>query len=155
MPDYSRVRYSDVYPGIDAVFYGKSGRLRYDVMVSPGSDPGRITLRFERAESLELDGGGDLLLHVGDGLIRQERPVVYQEIAGNRREIQGEFSLNDYDVVGFQIGSYDVSLPLIIDPPLVFSTFLGGVGGEDAFGVALDVSGKVYIAGRTSSHDFP
>ena len=133
VPTFGRVRYGEVYPGIDVVYYGNQQQLEYDFVVAPGSDARAIALRFEGADALELEEGGDLLLKVGASTIRQPKPFVYQEVAGARREVEGGYALDEGGRVRFSLGEYDAALPLVIDPVLVYSTYLGGSGGDQGY----------------------
>jgi len=163
VPTYAGVRYKDVYPGIDVAFYGNERQLEYDFIVPPGSDPKTITLAFEGVDKLEVDGQGDLVLHMGGGEIRQHKPLVYQEVDGVRQEIQGGYVTKDKYQVGFELGAYDATTPLVIDPVLVYSTYLGGNEVFDPWGesgdvgedIAVDAHGNAYVTGQTSSTDFP
>jgi len=155
VPTYGRVRYREIYPGIDVVYYGNQRQLEYDFVVAPGRDPGRIGLRFEGADRVEVDEAGDLLLTLDGGAVRQPKPFVYQEVAGARREVEGGYALGADGLVGFALGGYDPALPLVIDPVLVYSTYLGGAGTDEARDVAVDSSGSVYLCGETTSADFP
>jgi hypothetical protein len=154
VPTYAKVHYRGVYPGIDLVYYGNQRQLEYDFVVAPGADPERIVLGFQGAERLEIDAKGELVLHAAGGAIRQRKPVIYQEIDGVRREIEGGYVLKGATRVGFQVAAYDLSRPLIIDPVLVYSTYLGGSGGDQGFGIAVDAAGAAYVTGETSSADF-
>jgi len=158
---YARVRYAEVYPGIDLVYYGRPRELEYDFVVAKGADPGRIAVRLAGAERLELDAEGALLVHTAAGLLRQPRPVAYQEFDGARRPVSADYVVEPDGRVGFRLGTYDASRELVIDPILAWSTYLGG-GNEEAdwlygavFGIALDANGNVYVAGTTTSVDFP
>ncbi|HEX8352382.1 MAG TPA: SBBP repeat-containing protein [Pyrinomonadaceae bacterium] len=155
VPTFGRVRYAEVYPGIDLVYYGNQRQLEYDFHVAPGVDPRAVSLRFDGADKVEVDAGGDLLLTLGESVVRQPKPFVYQEVAGARRAVEGGYALGADGRVGFALGEYDAGLPLVIDPVIVYSTYLGGSGSEQANGVALDSAGNTYIAGFTSSTDFP
>lgn len=130
VPNYAKVKYSGVYPGVDLVFYGNQNLLEYDFTVSPGADPGVIALAFEGVTDMRVDEKGDLVLRTDAGEIRQSRPVVYQQIDGARRMIPASYLINGKKQIVFQIANYDRSKPLVIDPTLAFSTFLGG-GGMD------------------------
>jgi len=152
---YGRVLYRGLYPGIDLAYYGLHGQLEYDFVVSPGADPRRIVLTFKGAERVDIDAHGDLVLLTDLGVIRQRKPVVYQEISGVRQEISADYVLKGAHQVAFKVGAYDATKPLIIDPVLVYSTFLGGSGSDLGYGIAVDSSGNAYVAGFTASTDFP
>jgi len=155
VPHYARVRYAGVYPGVDLEFHGSSERqLEYDFVVAPGADPHQIALDVQGAASMTVDQG-DLVLRVAAGQIRLQKPVVYQEINNKRKEIVGRYSIKSEHQIGFEIGQYDRSQPVVIDPVLVYSTFFGGGGPTEARGIAVDVKGNAYITGTTHSPDFP
>jgi len=160
VPTYKKVRYREVYPGIDLIYYGKQGRLEYDFVVKPGSDHRTIKLAFNDVDSLEIDSKGDLLLHTQGGPVRLKKPIIYQEIHGVISEIDGGYVLHDTQEVCFQVAEYDTSLPLVIDPILIFSTYLGGSGSTTesydwSKSIAVDSSGCAYVTGSTYSSDFP
>ena len=155
VPRYAKVQYNDVYPGVDLVYYGNQRQLEYDLVVGPGADPGAITLSFEGVERLWIDAQGDLVLETAGGEIRQHKPLVYQEVDGVRREITGSYVLSGRHQVGFDVAAYDAGQPLIIDPVLVYSTYLGGTGDERGFDIAVDASGNAYVTGQTDSTGFP
>src|SRR2546430_1099761 len=154
VPTYAKVRYANVYPGIDLIYYGNQRQLEYDLVVHPGGDPGAIVLAFHGADKAEVDAQGDLALHTASGAIRQRKPIIYQEIGGVRREIAGAYALEG-ERVGIRVASYDASRPLVIDPVLDYATYLGGSGDDSVLGIAVDASGNLYVAGQTGSTDFP
>ncbi len=155
VPAYDRVRYRDVYPGIDLVYYGNQRRLEYDFVVAPGADPNAVTLDFEGATGMTIDARGDLVLGTGETSVRQQRPVVYQERDGVRQYVSGAYAMRGDRTVGFRVGSYDPTRPLVIDPIIDFATYLGGTGDDRALGAAVDATGAVYITGYTASANFP
>jgi hypothetical protein len=155
VPTFARVRYSEVHPGIDVVYYGNQKQLEYDFVVAPGRDPRAIGLQFDGADNLSVDQSGDLLITLGESVIRQPKPVVYQELAGVRREVEGAYSIGTNGQVGFNIGEYDAQHALIIDPVFAYSTYLGGSGTDEAREIAVDSSGNAYICGETTSTNFP
>jgi hypothetical protein len=151
--NYGSVRYREIYRGIDLVYHGTTGELEYDFIVRPHADPRTIDMRISGA-SARIDGNGDLVLRTPAGAeLRQRRPVVYQQTASRRITRDGRFVLRGRDRVGFQIGEYDRSRELVIDPVLSFSTYLGGVGTDTTRGIAVDSFGYVYVTGTTTSID--
>ena len=221
IPNYARVEYRDVYPGVDLVYYGNEGSLEYDFVVAPGADPSTIIFSVEavrgRSETgnwkletgdsalearssrptslqskiqnpkskidgrLRLDSNSDLLVVMDGGEVRFRKPVVYQEqltvdsrqstvpkgVANqatissdrqssiNRQFLDGHYVLSGLNQVRFEVASYDHSQPLIIDPTLTYSTYLGGSESDVGYGIAVDGSGSAYIAGQTCSANFP
>jgi hypothetical protein len=155
VPQYARVRYAHVYPGIDLVFYGNQRQLEYDFVLKPGADPGHIRLRFKGVQAVRVDDAGNLTLRTVAGDLLQKAPVVYQEIEGQRRTVAGRYVVEGHRAVRFEVASYDRTAALVIDPVLVYSTYLGGSGSEQTASAAVDAAGAVYIAGTTSSTDFP
>ncbi len=155
VPNYAKVRYQDVYPGVDLVYYGNQRQLEYDFIVAPGADPSAITLAFDGADKLELDAQGDLVLHVAGGQTCLRKPVAYQQVNGLRQQIAGRYLLQGKRQVRFQVAAYDASQPLVIDPVLIYSTYLGGSGNEAGMAIAVDAAGNAYVTGYTSSANFP
>lgn len=165
VPSFARVRYGEVYPGIDLVYYGNEGQLEYDFVVAPGADPGRIELAIEGADLVEVDCSGDLRLEVAGHELFWRKPVVFQERAGKRIEIAGEYVLRPLEPgvdpsavrhVAFRVAPYDRMLALVIDPVLAYSTYLGGGLSDGARAVAVDKDGCAYVTGFTwSSKNFP
>ena len=155
VPNYGRVRYAGVYPGMDLVYYGNGQRLEYDFQVAAGADPRAIRLKFDGARKLRLDTDGNLEIVAANGSIAFHAPVVYQTIDGRRRSVAGKFKLLEENSVGFTLSAYDRSKPLTIDPTLVYSTYLGGSYSDTISAIALDGSGNAYLTGYTTSQDFP
>ncbi len=153
IPQYGRVRYDYVYPGVDLVYYGNQKRLEYDFIVAPGADPGAIGLDFQGAEGLSLDEQGNLIVAVAGGAVLLQAPVTYQTIAGLRRDVSSRFVVSGGRTVSFQLGPYDASHALVIDPVLSYSTYLGGKNDEWGYGVGVDGKGNIYFAGTTGSSD--
>lgn len=151
---YRRVRYPDVWPGVDLVWHGSQNVLEYDFVVAPGVDPSQIGLEVEGARKLRIDGEGNLVAETAAGDVVQRAPVLYQEGPDGRVPVAGTYELRGRRV-SFSIGAYDVTKPLVIDPVLEYSTFLGGSLNEEAFGVAVDAEGNAYVTGPTDSLDFP
>src|SRR5712692_5194523 len=155
IPSYARVRCDGVYRGVDLVYYGNEWQLEYDLIVAPGASPAVIRLAFEGARAIRIDGAGDLVLATAGGEIRQRRPLIYQELAGGRHLVSGGYILKRNREVGFVVGAYDHSRPLVIDPVLRLSSYLGGAGEDRGAGIAADAAGNVYIAGTTAALNFP
>ncbi len=160
VPSYRRVKYSGIYPGVDVEFYGNQRHFEYDFTVAPGANPKVIALKIDGAQKLTIDSHGDLILHTPDGDAEFQKPLVYQLAEGKRHEVAANYALASGNRVTFAIAKYDQSLPLVIDPVLLhplltYSTFLGGTGDESAQSIAVDGSGDAFIAGSTSSTDFP
>jgi hypothetical protein len=148
VPTFSRVRYSGIYPGVDVVYYGNRSQLEYDFVLAPGADPRAIRMRFTGAENLHISDDGDLVV---DGMV-QKRPVVYQEVP--RREIAGRYVLLGRNTVGVQVGSYDRSRRLVIDPILTYLSYLGG-SSTDRINCAKVVGNRLFIAGQTATAELP
>jgi hypothetical protein len=155
VPSYSRVKYAGVYPGVDLVFYGNQRRLEYDFVVAPGADPKAIALDIDGARRMHINSHGDLVLSVANGEVELQKPLVYQNLNGQRREIAGGYTLAGDHRVKFTVGSYDRSKPLILDPVLNYSTYLGGGAADVGLAIAVDGSGNAFIAGQTLSTNFP
>ena len=156
LPSYGRLEYRNVYPGIDIIYYGDaSQRLEYDFVLHPGSEPSQIRLRFEGAERIHADTNGDMLLRTAAGEWRHTNPAIYQLKSGKRHLLAGRFRAEGPDEVAFEIGEYDRTLPLVIDPTLTYSTFLGGTGQDSAMSIAVDAAGNAYLTGYTESLNFP
>lgn len=152
---YARVRYKDVYPGIDLVYYGNHQQLEYDFAISPGADPSRIRLEINGAKRIRIDAEGNLVLQTDNGELHFQSPVVYQECEGARVPLKGSYVVSDSNHIAFDLAPYDSSKPLVIDPVLVYSTYLGGSGNDQPTGIAVDNAGSVYLAGYTDSANFP
>ena len=170
VPQFSRVQYRNLYPGIDLDFYGKQGRLEYDFEVAPGADPNHINLDFKGTKNLQVAANGDLVLILDSGELRFEALHIYQKTADGTHPVRGSFVLRSDNRVAFQVGDYDRSQTLVIDPVLTFSTYLGGSGAESCTAIAaapagfvphcpaiaVDSASRAYVAGATtSSGTFP
>src|SRR5262249_36865376 len=145
----------EIYPRTNLVYYGTQGQLEYDFMLAPGADPSAIHMAFAGAGPLAIDAQGDLVIPTAAGPILQPRPVLYQEVNGSRQAIAGGFVLSGPDQAGFDVGAYDPSQPLVIDPLLKYSTYLGGMGDDLGTGIAVDAQGNMIVTGYTNSPDFP
>jgi len=155
VPTYAKVAYEGVYPGVDLVYYGNQGQLEYDFVVAPGADPRLVRLAFQGADRIEVDPAGELVLHTASGNVRMHKPMLYQDVQGGRKSIEGGYILKEDQTVGFQVAAYDAAHPLVIDPVLVYSTYLGGSGGDGGEDIAVDARGQASVTGVTQSADFP
>ena len=175
IPTYKSVVYKGIYKNVDMRFYGNNRQLEYDIIINPGASPSRIQLLCDGVEDLRITGEGDLEISLKEGNLIQKKPYVYQEIDGKRKEIEGRFIISNHRassvevskntdtkngygqrfIYGFQVASYDKEKPLIIDPVLAYSTYLGGNSFDAGYGIAVDTSGNAYVTGFTGSTDFP
>ena len=154
---YERVVYRDLWPGVDMAFHGQSGKLKYEFLVRPGARVSDIRLAYRGAKRLSLDRRGNLRVRTPLGVLTDTRPVSYQLVAGKRvpvaKQLRARPARRGY---GFALGrGYDRRYPLVIDPGLVYSTYLGGSGDDDGYGIAVDGAGSAYVTGYTYSADFP
>jgi adhesin/invasin len=154
VPNYRKVRATGIYPGVDVVYYGDGRKLEYDFIVGPGADPSRIHLAYEGADHLNTDQEGNLLIATRLGTLMQRKPIVYQEINGERREVRASYSIRK-GKVEFAVANWDRRRELVIDPTLAYSTYLGGNADDRGFGIALDDTGAAYVTGYTTSTNFP
>jgi len=155
IPQYGRVQSAEVYPGVDLAYYGNQGKLEYDFIVKPGADPGVVRIKYEGARSARVNGQGDLELGTSRGTVLFRAPSLYQESKGAKSAVQGHYRLDSQGQVGFEVDHYDATKPLVIDPVLDYSTFLGGTGYDSGSAIALDPAGDAYVTGFTNSMDFP
>jgi uncharacterized repeat protein (TIGR01451 family) len=151
-PLFSRVRFPQVYPGVDLVYYGNDGEIEHDFLVAAGADPGRIRLAFDGADSVSLSAAGDILLTAGGRTMTLHKPVAYQDREGTRREVAAAWALDASRRASFQLGPYDRDTALVIDPVITYSTYLGGADNFDnGNAVAYDAAGFVYVMGSTTN----
>ena len=153
--NHAKLKYYDVYPGIDLVYYGNRGHLEYDFIVASGIDPGSIRLAFDGEDEISLDDYGNLSLSVDGVELVLKRPEIYQELNGARQAVRGGFYLDGREEVGIWVGTHDPDTPLVIDPVLEYSTYLGGTQLDSAQGIAVDASGNAYVTGHTYVSSFP
>jgi hypothetical protein len=157
---YGRVRYREIYPGIDLVFYGNRGQFEYDFVVAPGADPKRIAVEFSGAQRLAVAADGALELKTNRGLMVHHKPFVYQETGARRKQIAARYIAAGPGRVGFALGDYDCTKPLVIDPVLQYASYLGGRApannaDDQVNATAVDTAGNIYVAGRTMASDLP
>ncbi len=155
VPLFGRVHYRSVYKNVDLVYYGNEAQLEYDFVVRPGGDPQSIRFSLEGTRRTEIDRSGDLTLHIGEAQFALRRPIAYQTVHAQKRRVPARFLPLGGGQFGIQVGSYDRRFPLIVDPVLAYSTYLGGSDDEGIFGIGFDKEGNLYVSGETSSLDFP
>ncbi len=164
---YRSVVYREAYPGIDLKFYGSNEHLEYDVIVKPGADPSQVKFGYSGIKTLSISESGDLQLRLADGgQLIHRKPLIYQEIDGERHAVEGAFAIEpavareasakeESFVFGFKLAAYNKAHPLIIDPVLVYSSYLGGLSSDTGYAIAVDGSGYAYVTGRTYSSSYP
>jgi len=153
---FEAVRYQQVYPGVDLVYYGSDGQLEYDFIIAPGSDPDQIQLVFDDVDAMRINDAGELIISVSGEKIIQLPPFAYQMLPnGERQQVASRYYLSAQNQVAFQVAAYDNAQPLIIDPVLLYASFHGGSGDDRAHSMVMDGSGSLYITGETNSVNFP
>jgi hypothetical protein len=159
VPTFGRVGFHQVYPGVDVVYYGNEQRLEYDFVVAPHADSKQIRLHFGGAQSVRVDGNGDLLVRTQNRELQWKSPTVYQQQGASRQKVTARFQLkrlpNGQADVTFALGHYDADRALVIDPVLLYATFLGGASGSSGTRITADAAGNAYITGRADAGDFP
>jgi uncharacterized protein (TIGR03437 family) len=155
VPNYARVQYKGVYPGIDLVYHSLENQLEYDFIVAPGSSPQQIELQFAGADSIAILPSGELSMKLGTQTLIHKAPVAYQEWNGRRHLVAVKYLQRPGGGTGFALGAYDTRRPLVIDPVIAYSTYLGGNRADFITGMAVDSEGAVYVTGQTVSLDFP
>jgi hypothetical protein len=156
IPTFGEVVYRDLWPGIDMVFRGANGKLKYEFVARPGADPSAIRLAYRGADGLALSSAGELLIQTPWGTLRDEKPRTFQVADGRRVPVESRFALGETaGSYGFALDAYDSSRPLVIDPGLLYSTYLGGTAFEEARHVALGPDGSMHVTGVTTSPTFP
>jgi len=167
VPAYAKVKYQNVYPGVDLVYYGnQGGELEYDFVVAPGADPKSIALEVgtHGQDSVRISENGDLRVHLAGGEISLRKPSIYQPASGHlqkttndgpRTPVEGHYLVTAANQIRFALGAYDHTKPLVIDPVLVYASYVGGTGGDIGYGIAVDANFDAYVAGITNSSNFP
>lgn len=154
VPLFARVAHRGVYDGIDVVYHGRQGRLEYDFLVAPGADPARIALGFGGVSRVSRNAAGELVLTTDAGALVEKAPEAWQEVDGARVSVPVRFAVTGR-VARFRVGAYDRARPLVIDPVLLYSSYIGGTVDDSASGIAVDSSGNAYLSGQTNSTNFP
>lgn len=154
-PVFEGVRYHDLYPGIDLIYRGKAGRLKSDFVVAPGADPAQIRLRYQETDTPYIRDDGALVLGMANGTLVETAPIAFQEKAGRQVPVEAHYAVHADGTVGFALDAYDATLPLIIDPELLFETTVGGSNQDIANAITYAPDGTLIIAGQTLSNDFP
>ncbi|MBD3219319.1 MAG: VWA domain-containing protein [candidate division Zixibacteria bacterium] len=154
--NYKAVQFRDIYPGIDLKYYGNGKQMEYDFIVSPGTDYTQIQIKYEGARSLSVNSSGELVVETDWGDVIERKPIIYQMDSGKRQRIEGEYKITDNSTFSFKLDdSYNPNLPLIIDPVLVYSTYLGGGYGDGVNDIVVDDSEYAYVVGSTYGSEFP
>jgi hypothetical protein len=159
LPTYEQVGYQGLWPGVDMTFRGAAGKLKYEFRLKPGASAKRIRLAYAGARGLSLSGNGSLLIRTPSGTLRDSAPRAWQEIGGRKVAVQSRYVVGKSggaaQAYGFELGAYDPSQPLVIDPGLVYSTYLGGSSTDTGEAIAVDGAGSAYVTGRADSASFP
>ena len=156
IPTFARVTFPRIYPGVDLSYHGSGGHVENDFIVSPGADPSAIRIRFDGADEVRVEADGSLTATAGDRGLSWKKPLIYQATAtGRKKAVEGRFRRDSNGVIGFEVGVYDVTEPLVIDPVVTYATYFGTPQTEGAARVATDASGNAYIIGATDSPSFP
>ncbi len=156
---YHKVVYKELWPGVDLVFQGETGKIKYEFVVQPEANIQDIRLTYRGSDDLSLDNDGNLQIHTPFGVLLDEKPMSYQLIEGQQITVTSSYVIEQDDrgkkSFRFSIGD-DVNsrFPLVIDPTLAYSTYLGGSSFDESFGIAIDSSGATYVTGQTESPDF-
>jgi hypothetical protein len=158
VPNYKKIRLREVYDGVDLVYYGNRKRVKYDFVVKPGEDPEKILLKYDFGEAggaLEVNEKGELVVKTPVGELIEEKPYCYQKIEGKEAAVEVAYEVIEGGTYRFRVGEYDKSAELVIDPELVYSTYLGGIEEDYVDDIAADSEGCAYVTGITGSRDFP
>jgi len=155
IPVFGEVRYHAVAPGAEIAYRVEGGRLKYDLILAPRYDLSRASLRYRGADGLSVDGAGALVIQTPTGPLREEPPLLYQEVDGVRVPVAGGYRILSEREVGFWAGRYDRDRTLVVDPGMPWSTFLGGTASDSPAGIARNQTDEVYVVGTTASTDYP
>ena len=154
---YARVSYQEVYPGVNLAFHGAQRQVEFDFVVAPGASPAPIGFHFTGAQGMKTDDAGNLVISSPAGDVLLHKPVAYQEQNGVRQAVDARFVLQANNQVRFELGRYDPSRELVIDPAVsyTYSTYLGGNGPDEGQAITFDSGGNAYVTGNTASTNFP
>lgn len=155
VPVFEQVRFGQVYPGIDLLYYRNESEFEHDFLVAPGADASRIRMRFSGADSVAIDEEGHLAIRSGKAQVRWQKPRVYQEARGRKVEVAADYVLLGVNRAGFRLGPYDRSRPLVIDPAISYLTYVGGAESSVAGRSTVDAAGNVYLTGATGDGTWP
>src|SRR5215204_1673622 len=155
LPTHGELLYGGLWPGIDMAVRGEGGKLKYEFHLKPGSSVEDVQLAYRGAEGLKVGTGGELLVQTPLGILKDAAPVSYQRIGDERVPVESRYTLREDGGYGFAVGAYDPRYPLVIDPELDYSTFLGGTDTDFGLGIAVDGSGSAYVTGQTYSTNYP
>jgi hypothetical protein len=157
LPTYAQLTYANLFPGVTLAYAGGGGALEGTYTVAPGTDPAQIRWRYEGAEAVTLGAGGNLQIRLlaAQGLLTERAPVAWQDLNGQRVSVAARYTVAPDGSFGFALGAYDRTQPLVIDPTLTYSTYLGGGDWDNAQGITVDAAGSAYVTGWTWSTAFP
>lgn len=152
VPMFAKVHFREVYPGVDVIYYSHDRQLEFDFIVAPGANAALLAFEITGADGVRVEAGGDLVMTIGGVELRQHKPVAYQTGDGGRVAVESRYRLAGTTRVELQVGRYDRTRPLVIDPVFGYATYFGGTVGERAWDIAVDkASGEAYLAGETTS----
>ena len=154
VPNFGQIKYESIYPGVDLVFYGNGSKLEHDFQLEAGADPTAIRFRLEGTDGVELLPSGDLQIHLHEGTLVLNKPVAYQLAPGGHEQVSAAFTIAKNGEIKFQVGAYDHTRPLIIDPALSYATYLDTMSLYVG-AIAVDSTGATYITGMTFSSSYP
>ncbi len=155
LPTHGELLYEGLWPGIDMAVRGEGGKLKYEFHLKPGSSVEDVRLGYRGAEGLKVGARGQLLVQTPLGVLKDAAPETFQRIGGKRVAVESRSKLEGDGSYGFAVGAYDPRYPLVIDPGLDYSTFLGGTGQDEGNSIAVDTRDRAYVTGFTQSADFP
>ena len=152
---FQSIQYSDLYSGVDLIYMTADGLLKSEFHLKPGADASRIAMRFEAESEVTINENGSLVVSTAQGSFEEQAPVSYQNIGQSKMIIGSRYVRRSINVIGIELDEYDHDQPLIIDPVLTFSSFLGGSGGDSITSMAIASDNTIYVAGFTDAPDFP